>query len=318
MTEQEEARAFLRLVDMCGLADNLPGFARLPAGAASMLATLQARLGVQIVVDGPPRPSLTPVGTQYLQSLGAHASLASDAAFLDDREVRGEVRLQVPAAFAVHQLAKHLPRFHARFPSITVQASAFYGSDPGGKAADLALVLRDVVPHDNWVAHRLAISERVLCASPDYLDRRGRPSQPMELGRHALLLPPLEVGQENDLILYRGPAHEDRSAQEACRVELKAIAPLVSADMDMPYAGALAGLGICALPSFVVEDALLEGALERVLPAWGLEWLRLAAWSPTRGAMTEPAQCLLNFLLAVFSANRTDPWLMSAGSLTER
>ena len=139
----------------------------------------------------------------------------------------------------------------------------------------------------------------------------------MELGRHALLLPPVEVGQEDGLVLYRGPVHGDRGVREACRVELKATAPLVSADMDMPYAGALAGLGICGLPSFVVEDALLEGALERVLPAWGLGWLHLAAWSPTRGATTQSAQCLMNFLLAVFAADRTDPWLTSAGSPTE-
>jgi len=317
MIGQEEEHAFLRIVDMCGLADDLPGFARLPAGTASTLAHLQARLGAQVAVDGPPRPSLTSVGTRYLQSLSAHAAdvpWASEAADPNDHAVGGQVRLQAPAAFAVHQLAKHLPRLYARFPNITVQV--VFSETDLGESADLALVLGNVFPEGDGVAHRLAVSERVLCASPDYLDRRGRPSQPRDLGRHALLRPLQEAGQEDGLLLYRGPAHEDRLAQDACRVELESTAPLVSAGIDMAYAGALAGLGVCSLPSFVIEDALLEGALERVLPAWSLGALRLAAWMPTRGAADEPAQCLLNFLCAVFQAPDADPWLRAAGSET--
>ena len=44
--------------------------------------------------------------------------------------------------------------------------------------------------------------------------------------------------------------------------------PLMTTHSDTLYAAALAGLGIAGLPSFIAEDALMEHALERVLPHW--------------------------------------------------
>ena len=44
----------------------------------------------------------------------------------------------------------------------------------------------------------------------------------------------------------------------------------------------LAGLGVAGLPSYVIEDALMENALERVLPEWRLFSASLWAAMPTR------------------------------------
>ena len=39
-------------------------------------------------------------------------------------EPRGHVRLLAPPSLATHQLAKHLPEFHRRFPKITLEIHA--------------------------------------------------------------------------------------------------------------------------------------------------------------------------------------------------
>jgi len=314
MNQQRWMREFVRIVEMCGLADNPLGFAQVPAAAASTLRALETRLGMQIFQDGPPRPFLTPAGKQYLASSLATLSRADPVDGLD-RELRGHVRMCVPAAFAVHQVAKHMSRFHARFPFVTVQVGSLCDPPLNEGAQDLIIAVGDLPPGDHVVQY-LAHSEVVLCASPDYLDLRGRPVQPSDLPDHALLLPQARSERDGGLQLYLGARRDTLTSEAAFRLGPGVTAPLICADADMAYASALAGLGICCLPSFVIEDALLESALERVLPGWNAGCLTLWTGRPARARPTQAAQRTLDFLLAVFGARHGDPWLRIAGCET--
>jgi DNA-binding transcriptional LysR family regulator len=82
---------------------------------------------------------------------------------------------------------------------------------------------------------------------------------------------------------------------------------------DTMYAAALAHLGIAGLPSFVIEDALLENALERVLPEWHLFSFTLWAAMPTRKHMPARTRAFVDFLVGVFGGEDRDPWLAAAG-----
>jgi DNA-binding transcriptional LysR family regulator len=85
---------------------------------------------------------------------------------------------------------------------------------------------------------------------------------------------------------------------------------------DTNYAAALAGLGIAGLPSFVVEDALMENALERVLPAWRLFSTTLWICMPTRQHVPARTRALQDYLVQVFGGEDRDPWLAAAGCET--
>ena len=87
---------------------------------------------------------------------------------------------------------------------------------------------------------------------------------------------------------------------------------------DTLYAAALHGLGIAGLPSFVVEDALLEHALERVLPEWHLLTITLYAAIPTRKHVPARTRAFVDFLLQTFGGSEQDPWLLAAGCETKR
>ena len=82
------------------------------------------------------------------------------------------------------------------------------------------------------------------------------------------------------------------------------------------YAAALAGLGVAGLPSYVIEDALLENALERVLPQWRRFDITLGAGLPTRQHMPARTRAFLDFLLQIFGGEDRDPWLAAAGCET--
>ena len=83
------------------------------------------------------------------------------------------------------------------------------------------------------------------------------------------------------------------------------------------YAAALAGMGITGLPSFVAEDALLENALERVLPQWQLLTTTLYAGMPTRKHVPARTRVFVDFLVKTFGGEDRDPWLIAAGCETK-
>ncbi|MGG2357313.1 LysR substrate-binding domain-containing protein, partial [Salmonella enterica] len=86
--------------------------------------------------------------------------------------------------------------------------------------------------------------------------------------------------------------------------------------VDTLYAAALAGLGVVGLPSFIVEDALLEHALERILPEWRIMTLTIYAAMPSRKYVPARTRAFMDFLIATFAAEDRDPWLAAAGCET--
>ena len=112
---------------------------------------------------------------QILTEVEEAEALASAAT----SEPRGVVRVLCPPAFAVHQLATHLPAFKQRFPKVAVDLTA-----PGPVVAvdenfDISILLlgKESLQGD-FVARLLARSSWIVCASKAYLDERGRPQHP--------------------------------------------------------------------------------------------------------------------------------------------
>ena len=94
-------------------------------------------------------------------------------------------------------------------------------------------------------------------------------------------------------------------------------AGLSTVHTDTLYAAALAGMGITGLPSFVAEEALLENALERVLPCWHLLSSTLYAGMPTRKHVPARTRAFVDFLVETFGGEDRDPWLIAAGCETQ-
>jgi DNA-binding transcriptional LysR family regulator len=141
----------------------------------------------------------------------------------------------------------------------------------------------------------------------------GRPAHPNELSKHETLLPTFA----REITFHRGEWGDDGPAGEP--VTLAPSKPALSTiHNDTMYAAALAGMGISGLPSYVVEDALLEHALERVLPEWRVLTLRIYAAMPTRKYVPARTRAFMDFLVQTFGGEERDPWLLAAGCATAR
>lgn len=316
MDRLHSMRAFARVIDAGSFAGAARELNLSPAVITRLVADLEEHLGARLINRTTRRLALTDIGEAYLERVRAILTEVEEAEALASAaasEPRGHLRVLSPPAFAVHQLAKHLPTFHAQYPKVTIELVAPGPVESLDEAFDVTILSVARRPLDgDFVARRLAKTEVITCASPAYLDRRGRPEHPDQLSTHDAMMPAFL----RELSFTRGVVGDDEPAGDI--VTLTPPRPVLgTTHIDMLYAAALHRLGIAGLPSFVAEDALREGALERVLPQWRLFEARLYAAMPTRKHVPARTRAFVDFLVQVFGGEDHDPWLIAAGCETQ-
>jgi DNA-binding transcriptional LysR family regulator len=314
MDQLKAMRVFARVIDEGGFAKAARALDMAPAVVTRVVAELENHLGARLLNRTTRSLSLTEVGEQYLDKVrGILVSIEESDALAGEatRVTRGHLRLLCPPAVAVHQLAKHLPRFQAQYPQITLEIASPGPVDTLDENFDITIWTSREAPDGDFVARRLARTEVVVCASPEYLDRYGRPSHPSDLIAHQAVVPPIGALQRG-LVFYSGYGEH----LESYTLERNKHPLLSTTHIDTMYAAALAGLGIAGLPSYVIEDALLEHALERVFPEWRLFAVTLWAGVPTRHHLPARTRAFIDFLLQIFGGEDRDPWLAAAGCET--
>ncbi len=313
MDQLRAIKVFVRVIDEGSFAAAARALDLAPAVVTRLVAELEEHLGTRLLNRTTRRLSLTEIGEAYLERARRILADVDEAAALAasaTQEVRGVLRVLCPPAIAVHQLAKHLPKFHRDYPLVSLELTSPGPVETVDDAYDLTIFLSRETLDGDFIARRLARSEFIMCASPEYLDQRGRPQHPSDLKTHDALLPPTPMNMRG-VTVQRGDGGEEITLPIT-----PSRATLATTHMDTNYAAALHGLGIAGLPSFMVEDALLEQALERVMPQWRLFGTTLWAGMPTRKYVPARTRAFLDFLLEIFGGEDKDPWLVAAGCAT--
>ena len=311
MDQLRAMRVFARVIDAGSFVGAAAAMDIAPAVATRLVAELEEHLGARLINRTTRRLALTDVGEDYLErvrSILGEVDEAEAVAGIATAQARGRLTVLVPPGFAVHQLAKHLPRFRALHPLVGLELTVSGTAETPDENHDVTIIVqRGRTIEGAFIARRIATSEVVLCATPEYLAAHGRPLHPRDLADHDTLMP-IPPSEQRELSFT--PAWGDGDPEV---VELRKLPPLMTTHSDTLYAAALAGLGIAGLPSFIAEDALMEHALERVLPHWHMRTVTLFAAMPTRKHVPMRTRAFIDFLVATFGDNPRDPWLAAAG-----
>jgi len=127
--------------------------------------------------------------------------------------------------------------------------------DLSEQRVDVAIRIGNL-PESDLVATRLAPLRRIACASPDYIKRNGMPSEPSELLKHNCLTVtsmPVPAGWWCFAGVNRGAA-------------LHIKGNFRSNNTEALLKGALDGLGIVHLASWLVSDKVVSGELIQLFP----------------------------------------------------
>jgi len=310
-------RVFCRVIETGSFASAAREMNLSPAVVTRLVADLEEHLNARLIARTTRRLALTDIGEAYIERVRLILTEIEEAEALASTasaEPRGHLRVLCPPHFAVHQIAKLLPRFHELYPGVTIELSAPGPVETVDENFDVSIITagRKGIEGD-FIARPLACSEVIVCASPEYLDRHGRPQHPEDLNQHQAMLP---------TFMREIEFHRPGGGEGGVDAETVTVVPrrplLGTIHTDTMYAAALHHLGIAGLPSFVAEEALLENALERVLPEWRLFTVMIYAGIPTRKHMPARTRAFVDFLVSTFGGAEHDPWLVAAGCETRR
>jgi DNA-binding transcriptional LysR family regulator len=255
------------------------------------VSALEARLGVRLVQRSTRRFAVTDIGQEvyrHAQAMLAEADAAVEAVEFARAEPRGVVRVSCPVALAQTALAHIVPEFLARYPRVRLRLHASNRRvDVLNEGFDAALRVRTRPSgEDGLIMRTFREVCELLVASPAYLERAGRPSEPRELAaRDTLAFEPEAQRQSWELI---GPH------RESARIDL--MPRIFCDDFAVLKSAVLAALGIALLPESLVRSELQAGTLERVLPAWNVPQGILHVVFPSRRGMLPAVRALLDFL----------------------
>jgi DNA-binding transcriptional LysR family regulator len=273
-----------------------------PSAVAKLITRLELRLGVRLINRTTRRLALTAEGEIYLDRVreilgtieAAESEIASARA-----SPRGHLRVHTFPVIAAHHLAPALPDFLARHPHITFDFMVTNRSvDLVGENLDVSLRMGPL-EDSALVACKIVDLSRVVCASPAYLARHGRPVEPADLVGHACLT------------LSRNPGSASwpfRINGKLTRIDVKGPVSADSADMLLQLA--IGGAGILRLSEHVVARSIHQGLLQPLLQeAQDPETYPLFALLPPGRHQAPKVRVFIDFLIERLGSA---PWRMGA------
>lgn len=278
-TQVMQAGSFTAAADLLGMSKQ---------SVSRRLMQLEERLGVRLLNRSTRRLDATPLGQQYYESavrlLGEMQQAEQDISG-QTQALRGTLRLSAPLSFAISHLGSLLTEFLQLHAQLIVEIDlSDRAVDLIGEGYDLALRI-GTLEDSSLVARRIASIERVYCASPAYLATRGTPLEPEALREHDCL-----------------PYGHSRQVQWQFKGQGKTLQSIaVSGRMranngELLRDAAIAGMGVTYLPAFIVEQALADGRLVKLLEAWTPPPLQLSAVYPQHRQIARPVQAFVEFL----------------------
>ena len=215
---------------------------------------LEDALGVQLLLRSTRNVVATETGRRYGDACKRILDEVEEAraeALAQEAEPRGSLRLSVPVSFGYHAVMPVLGAFARRHPGLSVDLEFNDRRvDPLAEGWDLAVRIGRLVD-SALVARKLAPCPTVVCASPDYLQRRGAPARIADLAAHDCLGYTLSDVTNSERWAFG--RNSEISVEVSCRGRAN--------NGDAVCAMAAAGLGIAYQPAFIAADALRSGRL---------------------------------------------------------
>ncbi|HTD28944.1 MAG TPA: LysR family transcriptional regulator [Xanthomonadaceae bacterium] len=248
----EDLQTFVEVADAGGVSAAARRLGVSKSIVSRRLLRLETELGIQLLARTTRGAALTEAGAT-LRGHAARVCAEMDTAretILPAGDLRGLLRIAAPMSFGPTHLAPVFAELARRHPLLHVHtcfSDRFV--DIVGERFDCAIRV-GYLPDSNLIARRVAPIHGKLVASPSYIREHGAPETPDDLVTHQALVQGTETwrfinGPKTIVVHPQGRFMADNGTALA--------------------AAAVAGLGIAALPDFLVDEHVKSGALVPVM-----------------------------------------------------
>jgi DNA-binding transcriptional LysR family regulator len=230
-----------------------------PASVSRLVGELEVGLGVQLLNRTSRSLSLTEAGQAYLRRIepileGIRHAEAEAGAF--QRRPSGTLRVHSRLMFGNRILARLIPGFQTAYPDIKIELHlAERPANLSQRDSDIDIEIRIGRPRDLGLKQRLILpSERILVASPAYLDQ----APPVEM--------PVDLQQHRCLAYWIGPEEPVwRFSRNGMLEEIAISSPTTTNSGEVLRILAIEGHGIALLDDYTVQPDIHAGRLRRLL-----------------------------------------------------
>ena len=287
MFDLTDLRAFARIADLGSLSAAARALGMPKSSASRSLVRLEAAAGAALIERSTRHMRLTDAG----RLLQRHARRILDDVGEAENALAGltgvpsgTLRVSVGFTFAAGPLAPMLPGFLARYPEVRVALTI------DNRNVDLLVEDFDVavrigpLPNSDLVARKLTTIALWTCASPAYLAARGTPATVGELGTHELI------------------ARVDRRATWCFQSpggvvqEIEVVPGTVIPEPAVLMPVLIGGAGVGRLPDFYAAEAVANGTLVRLLPAYQHGSVDVHALYPSHRSLSAKVRVFINAL----------------------
>ena len=286
MDKFQEMRVFSAVVEAGSFA---AAAAALPASRAAVsryVSELEQRLGVRLLHRTTRKLSLTEEGEVF------HARCREILSSIEESEAEistragnasGLLKISVPLSFGVKHLAQLWAGFMAAHPQVSLDVNlSDRAVDLVDEGFDMAIRIARL-PDSSLISRKIATTRLLLCASPEYVQRRGEPREPEDLREHDVIAYTLlSMGDQWNFEGPNGP------------VTVKVAPRLRTNNGDTCIAAAMNGAGIILQPTFLVSEQIAGADLVELLPRFRSIELGIFAVYPTRKFVAPKVRLLID------------------------
>jgi DNA-binding transcriptional LysR family regulator len=289
---------FARVVDAGSLSGAARELRQSPSAVSKQVSHLEDRVGVRLLNRSSSGISLTDEGQQFYDRCAGIARNVADAeemiVSLGDKP-KGKLHVLSTVAFGKAQLMPLLPEFLALYPDVQITIDfTDTKRDFAEDRIDLGIQFTEQIEDQSLVARKLAHNKRVVCASPEYLQRAGTPEHVSEMSSHNYLRLST-VERWNDW-------HMGNDGSPPVRLPSN----MEANSADAVYHAALAGLGVARLSLYLVAPDLASGRLVRLFPDYEDDSSDIYAVYSTRRNLSPKVRALIDYLVAKLGP--VPPW----------
>jgi DNA-binding transcriptional LysR family regulator len=304
MDRFKQIETFVRVADAGSLAAAALEEGVSPVILGRRIDALEKRLGVKLMYRSTRRLVVSEEGASFLErcrGLLTEWEQAENELAAGLRAVGGHLIVSAPAAFGRKHVAPLAPAFLTDKPELKISFNLTDRVvDLVREGYDLSIRIGGAVD-PSFVAVKLASNRRVVCGTPAYFEKHGRPRTLEDLLQHNCLAFNLQGGQNRGWNFRRAGK----------LVTMRVTGTLDCNDGELLHRWAREGLGLGWRSTWEIAEDLERGELETVLDEFALPDYDILAVYPQQRYVPAKVRYFMDYLKAVYA--RPGYWMGGAG-----
>ena len=259
------------------------------AMASKHVQHLENQLGVRLLNRTTRKLNLTEVGLAYFEKVDAilaDIEETENSISQMDSQPKGRLKIVAPPSFGAFHLTRAMATFLKKYPDVeTVLELSNRLPDMVEDGVDISFAVGDL-DDSMFVARKVASARRVVCASPEYLEKHGIPETPDSLTKH-------------NCMIY-SPRSTLLDWQFINGQSIRVSGDIQCNNGDALRTAAIQGCGITQLPTYMVGLDIQSGRLKALLEEFEPARLPIYAIYHHRKYLSAKIKSFIDFIYELY------------------